>query len=412
MDAQLHSGIVRRIPVIAVGGILALFGALLPRSAAAQDAKALAEVGEWAARLLDARNALSLDEGHTLQQKLQEWDLPPAKLSKEQLADLTRVHLLAALAVGDAGQAAAQYRNLANFPDDRANLRAAWLVAGATGDAELAKQMLVKLKQQGEIEAAAVDARLKQIEPVGRRSPHLGLSVSARPPHLRNHDGVVVVLTFVRLGDLKNEKHTAPLRALFEVVGKDEKIRFVGASVESEADLETVRKLASGAGWSEDFAQPIQPLLHKQFGIETTPVSVLIDQHGNVRWVASAGNPVFVYAVRAALAEAHGEYPAVLPKTVDGTAAPAPEAAAAKPAVGKARPPAEPAAEPKEEPQAKPQKDLPHDPEAARLLDQARLYQKTGRRTDAKKLLQEIIEKYPDTVEAAEAKWRLEALGG
>jgi len=77
-------------------------------------------------------------------------------------------------------------------------------------------------------------------------------------------------------------------------------------------------------------------------------------------------------------------------KTIDGAVA----KAAAKPAA----PPKEPGPTAGRQAgtgaQPKGGGDLPHDPEAARLLDQARLYLKTGKKTEAKKILHEIVEKY------------------
>ena len=103
--------------------------------------------------------------------------------------------------------------------------------------------------------------------------------------------------------------------------------------------------------------------------------------------------------VRAAVAEAAGEFVAVRPKTTAGVEAE--PRTAVKPAAPEAK------EKEKEKPVAS--GDLPHNQEAASMLNQARVYLKTGRKTDAKKLLQEIVEKYPGTWEAKDAQETLDA---
>jgi outer membrane protein assembly factor BamD (BamD/ComL family) len=50
----------------------------------------------------------------------------------------------------------------------------------------------------------------------------------------------------------------------------------------------------------------------------------------------------------------------------------------------------------------------PSDPEAAKLLRLARTYLKTGKKTDAKRLLEQIVREFPGTPEAREAQVRLD----
>ena len=119
------------------------------------------------------------------------------------------------------------------------------------------------------------------------------------------------------------------------------------------------------------------------------------------RAAGAASETELVYALRAAVAEAKGAYAVMRPKTTAGEAVPEP--VAAKPAGTES-------AKADATPQATGKSDLPHNQEAARLLNEARVFQKTGRKTDARRVLQEIIDKYPGTWEAAEAKERLESL--
>lgn len=143
------------------------------------------------------------------------------------------------------------------------------------------------------------------------------------------------------------------------------------------------------------------------FSLESLPIQVLIDRYGYVRAVGQADEPALRYAVRAAVAEARGTYGVVMPKTTDGTAAKVPaaerEAATVENRPGARTAPEGPAAPAREE--------LRNDPDARKLLDQARVYLKTGRKRDAKKILEEVVAKYPGTYEAQTAQeylWSLD----
>jgi len=63
------------------------------------------------------------------------------------------------------------------------------------------------------------------------------------------------------------------------------------------------------------------------------------------------------------------------------------------------------AAEPEKKPaDAKPELRPGENPEAARLFNEIRTFWKTGKKNDARKLIQELLEKYPDTWEAHKVK--------
>ncbi len=397
-----------------------VFGAVLllaPTAAYSQDVKALEELAGWAARLDKPTDILSRDDARTLQEQLQAWDLPPEKLSPAQLADLTRVHILAALAAGDAKQAAAQFDNLRNFPDTRETLRAAWLVAGATGDAALGAETLQKLDAQKAAPEQAINLRLKRLTLVAHPAPEGEFETDAgKSFSLRERAGQVVVLTFIRPGDLKDEKHVQPLRKLYAPLAAETKALFLMAMPDASADLSALHKALAGAKLPEQCLTG-GAALAQQLSVESTPLSVLIDKSGNVRAVGTAGEPEFAYAVRAAVAEAKGEHETVLPKTTDGLVAVpvkpgAPAAAAATPGQRPGGAGKGDEAKKGKQPDARPAGELPHNTEAKGLLDQARLYRKTGRKTDAKRVLKQIVDEYPGTWEAAEAKSELEILGG
>jgi peroxiredoxin len=382
--------------------------AALGGAAVAQDASK--ELEAELAKLERPNEIISVEAGRAARDKLNARQLPPKDLSKDQHAMLLRLHVLSALAVGDSAGAVAQAANLKNFPETPENLRAAWLAAGAAGDAQLAKQTLDKLRAQGVASEKSLAVREARLKNIGQPAPDTALRTDAGVNvSVPKREGQALVLTFWKTTDKPSDKQIATLKDLYSAYGQEPKAAFVGVNSDGLNQADVAREFAGKAGF--DWPQVYEgggAKITKQFGLDAGSACVLIDQHGNVRSVAAASDPEFVYAVRAAVAEAKGEFAGVLPKTIDGAVA----KAAAKPAA----PPKEPgptAGPARPEPAAQPKGggDLPHDPEAARLLDQARLYLKTGKKTEAKKILHEIVEKYPGTWEARDAQERLDILG-
>ena len=194
------------------------------------------------------------------------------------------------------------------------------------------------------------------------------------------------------------------LRGLAEGYAAEPKVEFLGINDDKAEQVEAAKKLAAEKGykWAQlyEASAGAAALTEPAFHVAASPWDVIIDGDGNVRAVGTASEPEFQYALRAAAVEAKGEYTAVAPRTIEGVAAA--RAAGEAPAV-EAEKKGEKKKKEKEE-QAKPEPEPPHNEEAAKLLDQARLYLKTGKKTEAKRLLQELIEKYPNTWEAQEAK--------
>jgi hypothetical protein len=389
---------------------------LLAGSAAlGQDQAVLEELRRWHDRLTKPGETVSLADGRAAADKLKAWNLPINDLEPEQRGQVIRLTIYAALAVGDAGRAADWLGELERtFPDARDTLRAAWLVAGATGDAELARRTLRKLKEQGAASETAVTKRLHRLRMIGHPAPDIQVTVEgsagvspagARRIGLRQRDGVVLVLDFWRVSQKPTDKQVQSLRELYQAYVSEPKVQFFGVNADPPADVEAARKFAAdnGYAWPQHYERPSggAPLTDEAFQVDSVPWQVIVDADGNVRAVGSAGDPEFQYALRAAVAEVRGEYRALRPKTTEGVSA-------------TVKTPEPPAVQPQPKEPEKPvgKGDLPRNPEAQRLLDQARVYLKTGRKTDARKLLKEIIEKYPGTWEAAEAKERLDALGG
>lgn len=387
---------------------VAAIGGLLAPASWGQTPTPLDELKTWHDKLARPNVVASAEDGRQARAKLAEWNLPVPELTPEQRGQWLRLVLHAALAVGDAAKAAEVLPELEQrFPDARDTLRAAWLVAGATGDAEKAQRTLARLKQAELASEAALARRTQRLALIGQAAPDVRVATEGGATvALRARDGAVLVLDFWSLRDQPTARQVKALRDLRAQYARRPNVEFLGVNSDPPSDAAAARDFArdSGYDWPQHYEQTAgeAPLSDQVFRVASRPWHVLIDGEGNIRAVGAAGEPEFEYAVRAAVAEAHGECAVIRPRTVAGRVAEAP------PAV---RPTGDAHAEAGQPTEAYvPKSDLPHNEEAKRLLDQARVYLKTGRKTDAKKLLQEIVDKYPGTYEAREAEERLQAL--
>lgn len=372
----------------------------------AQEPGASAELKTWHDKLARPGEVVSVEDGRQAREKLKAWNLPLARLEPAQRGQALRLEIYAALAVGDAARAAEYLPELQReFPDTPETLHAAWLVAGAAGDGELAKHTLDKLKEQKAAGEKAVATRLARLKMVGQAAPEASVGTEdGKTIALRQRNGVVLVVDFWQQRDKPSDKQVKALRGLFEAYSGPPTVQFLGVNSDTAADVDAAKKLAADNGykWPQHYEQKAAdaPLTNLAFHVESSPWTVIIDIEGNVRWVGAAGDPELQYALRAAAAEAKGEFASVRPKTTEGV-----QAATKVTPKAKVAPPEE-----KKEEKPVASGDLPHNPEAESMLDQARVYLKTGRKTDAKKLLKEIVEKYPGTWEAKDAKERLDAM--
>ena len=372
-----------------------------------QEATAIEDLRQWHDRLTRPNEPASIQDGREARERIATWKLTPGRLDPQDRGRLLRLEIAAALAVGDAAAAAQALPALEReFPDTRETLRAAWLVACATGDAQRAAQILDKLRAQGAATESSVARRRARLEKIGQPAPEIEVATeSGGAVALQQREGLVLVLDLWRPDDPPDERHARALVELYRAFPSAAKVQLLSVSTSAAVDAATARKSATELGytWPQNFNAGGQGThLTADLGVASQPWHVVIDGGGNVRAVGTASEPEFIYALRAAVVEAEGQYPPIWPKTAAGVQA--------QPRAGPK--PAEPPVATKSEKQEKPagKGDLPHNDEARKLLDQARVYLKTGRRTDAKKLLQEIVEKYPGTWEAKEAQERLEGL--
>lgn len=354
-------------------------------------------------RLLGARDAIAVDDARRALDELKKLDLRADQLEKEPRTWLHHARVAALLAAGDAGSAVEALAVLeADAGGTRETLRAAWEVAVATGDAERGVRTLEALEKAKLAPAAALEARRKRLELVGTAAP--GVVVEAGDGarfDLRMRQGVVLVLDLWSTTGRPNERQLEGLRRLNAEFATDPRLRLLGINSDPPTGAAAAEALARElkVDWPQHFERSVEaPLTRGAFKIDAPPIQVLIDGDGLVRAVGLASEPEFVYAVRAAVAQAKGQHTVIRPKTVAGVVAspPAGPSGAGPDAANK------PGDAAKDTPQMQPE--LPSIPEARDLLDRARLYLKTGKKTEAQKLLKELIEKYPHSREAKEAR--------
>lgn len=372
----------------------------------------LLSVGQWCRadeisvafqQLIKSGGRLTAAEGQELQAKLQSWQDAGVDLSDaERKTQWTVLQGVAALAQGNAQLAQAWYEQLAaDAPEKRWTLWLAWLVAGAAGDAELAEATLRTLQAQKMVGEKAIRVRRSRIARVGQPVPNLTIQPdNGAAIALHDRDGVALVLHFWQLPErAKQSDVAATVRSLHAEHADSPHMMWLGVNGDPMNELTAAKKYVVDhqLAWPQHYEKraTLRPLTDKTFALVEPDTIILIGPYGNIRWIGPASAPATRYALRATAAQLAGDALPILPRTRDGrTARGAPERVTRRDGEVKRKSPS----------------DLPSDPEARKMLDQARVYLKTGRKRDAKKLLEEIVEKYPGTREAKEAKLRLEYL--
>ncbi len=393
---------------------------LLATRATAQDPQIQAELKRWHGKIADPYKAVSVEDARQAQAKLKEWNLSADKLAVEPRGQFLRLEIYTALALGDVARAAERLPELElDFPNAPETAQAAYLVAGAAGDAERATQKLEKLRELKAEGGKLLSTRSRQLRMVGQLAPSMDVKTEdGQTFPLRHRTGVALVLDFWSLRQKPTDEQLRALSGLREEVAADSKVRFLGINSDAPAQVAAAQKFANENGlvWPQHFERKLTnpPLTQEAFHCGPPPWQIVIDGRGYIRAVGSADEPALHYALRAVAAETNGTYKALNPKTSTGEMiALPPEPKEDKPAQPPAAKPDQPGKpdqpKPGEKPQVKPkenqpQGELPSNDEARALLDRARLYLKTGKKTEAKQILHQIIDKYPGTREAKEAK--------
>ncbi len=394
--------------------VIAIAAAGLCIAARAQDSSALRELRALHDELNKPGLILTAEQGEAALVKLDKWEPLPAGTSNDRLAMADRLRLLASLAVGDAAsadQALVELRKHDSRATDLTELEVT--VALALGDAPRAMELVKKLKDT----ARSKDEKTwslheRRLRRVGAEAPAETVTAdngTAFP--LRERNGRVLVLDFWNMQKKPTDTQVGAVRKLQESLKAEAVVEFLGVCAPGGGTPDEMKRFASSKGyaWPQVYERSGESTLSSKAFAAGPPLwNVLIDRGGMVRAVGAADEAAFVYAVRAAVAERNGKYEYVAPVALEKSSKPKKSdepKISAKPEAekGKSKPESKPEAKP--QPKEPPGKgDLPSSPEAEALLKQARVYLKTGKKTDAKKLLNEIIQKYPGTREAREAE--------
>lgn len=336
---------------------------------------------------------LSLERCKGIREQLDELLASPKHSAEIDRPQRIWIEVYLALSLGDAA-GARKWFDQATPGDGVLYPQSGYLVGAASGDAELADRMLAAWADADPSRRDFLRPRSQWLDKVGQRAPDLSLHASNSTEAALSQPGKVIVLDFWNPEDVSPRSATALARA-FQDYQKDEHVAFIGVC-SATADAAKAALEKAQRRWPQVFADadPSPGTIREAFGEPAAPLLV-IDPAGRVRAAASADDPAFHYALRAAAREAAGDFANMRLRTRTGVEAGAGAEANPKADTGKV------SAAPKP---------LRSDPEAARMLDEARLFIRTGRKNDARSKLQEIISRFPDTREAEDAKERLRML--
>lgn len=376
---------------------------LISAVAVVEAADATKTIDRWYAALIKSGDAVSTEQANEALEDLR-------AVQADQLDDDQKARLQAGIAVAHAaaGDVANAEKALVPLfskdPNARPLLDAAYIVHVAAGDAGQAGQMLKALRKHVDrSERSELMRRWQWLRDVGTKAPEtVIIADDGTRIETTQRYGAALLLDFWTMRKPPTAEEAAALVALYNEHKNIPEIEFAGINADDDAQLQQARGALKtwGYTWRQHYEGSFveAPISRKAFSARKPPWQVLIDPRGYIRAVGSATEPGFVYAVRALVAEVDDRFALTPPRTRDGKQAYTIETGDSGGAFV-----------------AKDDRDsastaLPSNPEAARLLERARLYIKTGRKTDARKLLQEIIDKYPNTREAHDARDRLSLL--
>jgi len=361
-------------------------------SAPARQAETLAQLHD---RLAGDNVVLSSDEARQAADLAAQWRLQADQLSPTELARLACVECYVAAAVGDANAALERARTLLEqYPSNRDARAASYVAAVAAGDAQLAYSLAKKLsKDAGDEQRRLASRRRRLLRGVGKPAPVVTLRTADKTSYsVCRRANRVLLIDFWNTNRARTEEIEA-LRALYRE--HRDSMHFEMAGVNSDADLAGARAFAKKNGfiWDQCYEGDASPTL-QAFRTGDPPWLVLVDAYGNIRATGSASEPGFRYALRAAIAETSGDFKAVTPRTRTGK----------QPVIAQVEYTPTPKQNTTEQGAG-----APSNPEALGKLRQARAFFKTGNRTKAKALFEEIVRDYPGTPEARDAQEYLDS---
>lgn len=380
----------KRMRTCAALGAIALSGL----AAAAQQSAALNEIKTLAEDFARVDQVVSVADAERVRGRLAALKLNPADLQPREQEQLLRVELFAALGTGQAAAAGSAGDQLALLaPKKRQPLECAYVAALVNCHAARADERLRELISSATgAEKEQLSRRQRWLRTIGSEAPDLTIEAGDERFATRDRRKRVLVIDFWSVLNTPSDLHVSTLLSVHDEFKGTAAFQMVGVNTDAENRVERAKSFAAEKGWvwPQHFERVAAgaPITHKAFRAGAAPYQVLIDGRGIIRAVGSAADPGFRYAIRAAVAETLGKAPAPQPIDVSGKTP-------AEFAPPKA-PEAPPVATHNEPPRAS-------DPAAADLLRQARVFLKTGRKTDAKAMLQRIVNEYPQSLEAREA---------
>lgn len=374
-----------------VSALAACLATLVVPSAFAQNAEE-ADFLKRAEALLSKTGSPPSDELREIAQTLADLTVPSEKWKPPERTRVLTLQVKAAGALGDAAMALAAARIIADkLRDQPEALEHAYIGAVIAADGELARKIA---KDAGEKATGAAkqtwSKRRTWAAELGKPAPEIKIRTHAiEEISVTKRGDELLILDFWNVLAPPPKESIAALKKVVERYGEAHKLSIVSVNADSEARFDRAQKWVAEnkLDWHQVYEKVAvgAPITHTAFKAQAAPWTVMVDTLGQVRFVGDAASPAFETTLRAALAEAAGEFP---PMTADRRSGKADAPATAK----------------KDAEQPGEDKARPSNPEAQAKLRQARVFRRTGKSADAKRLLEEIIANYPGTQEAKEAQ--------
>ncbi len=375
---------------------------LAVEAASAQNEAVLAELKKLDERVSRPGVLIAPDEAREVDSRLRGWSFEAESLKPGPRAQLRRLQTLIYLQRGDAANAQSAAADLlAQAGADALSADIVFQAACAAADGQLAAGALKVLAAAGDAEAKKRAAQRKRgAAQIGRRIADAQIRIEdGTEIDLQKRGSQALVLDVWNMLAPPTDAHRDALKRLHQTAGRGPELLFVGLNADNDERTEKARAFAAEHyPWGQRFegVGVNAPLTHQKLRAGAPPWAMVIDHYGFVRAVGDASDIAFEAALRAAAAEAAGVFEPIVPRGADGKQPERRSAAAEVSPTGGAK--AAPAEGPKS------------NPEAASKLRQAITYRKTGLKTKARELLQQIVAEYPGTKEAEEAALELELL--
>ena len=372
-------------------GIIGLGLNLGPILALGQNQAMLDELKRLAGDLSKPGRVVQAEDAQRAEQRLAEWKLAPDKLTPEARANLLTVECVVAMARGNAAVARDKYPELEKLaPQAPAMLEVGYLVACATGDAALGERALKAAGQSASgPHKDLISQRRRWINGIGKKAPEVTIRTEDTTEFdvLRRGDKVLVIDFWNSLAPPAPEV-IAALKTLFTQLRLERNIEFVGVNAESPTRTPKAMEFAKANGfeWKSRFEEQTgkAPITNEAFHAGAPPWTVVVDSYGFIRATGAANDPGLASGLRAALAEARGDSEPLLKGSGRSGDKGGDQATSGKK-------------------KDAPSGELKSNEEAASKVRQARAFWTAGKRTDAKKMLHEVVNDYPGTQEAKEA---------